>query len=141
MNEITLKAQKLIENAAYTIIASLDQAGYPNVKAMLPPRKHSGLSTFYFTTNTSSQRVSQYRKDPKASIYFCDSLYFKGLMLIGSMEVLEDRQAKELIWRPGDELYYPLGVSDPDYCVLRFTAIKGHYYDNLRSYEVIIESP
>lgn len=49
------------------------------------------------------------------------------------MEVLMDEKSKALIWREGDELYYPLGVSDPDYCVLKFTALDGRYYHQLKS--------
>lgn len=32
-----------------------------------------------------------------------------------------------------DTLYYPKGVTDPDYCMLKFTAIKGRYYSNFHS--------
>jgi len=49
------------------------------------------------------------------------------------MEVLEDSQTKEMIWRDGDTMYYPLGVTDPDYCVLRFTACSGRFYSNFKS--------
>ena len=38
------------------------------------------------------------------------------------MEVLTDAKSKEMIWREGDEQYYPGGVTDPNYCVLKFTA-------------------
>ncbi|MNP80296.1 hypothetical protein D3C76_1783520 [compost metagenome] len=54
-------------------------------------------------------------------------------MLLGSMEVLHDQESKDLIWREGDEIYYPLGPTDPDYCVYRFTAQKGRYYAALGS--------
>jgi general stress protein 26 len=30
-------------------------------------------------------------------------------------------------------MYYPGGVTDPDYCVLKFTAVKGRYYANFKS--------
>ena len=39
------------------------------MKVMLTARKIEG-NCFYFTTNTSSLRVSQYRRNEKASIYF-----------------------------------------------------------------------
>ena len=78
-------------------------------------------------------RVSQYRKDPKACIYFCDRRFFRGVMLTGTMEVLEDAEYKEMIWQEGDTMYYPGGVTDPDYCVLRFTAKEGRYYSNFKS--------
>jgi general stress protein 26 len=54
-------------------------------------------------------------------------------MLRGTMEVLHDSASKEMIWRDGDEIYYAKGVTDPDYCVLRFTARNGRYYSSFRS--------
>lgn len=54
-------------------------------------------------------------------------------MLIGTMEVLEDAAGKELMWQRGDTMYYAKSVTDPDYCVLKFTAVKGRYYSNLHS--------
>ncbi|WP_444643359.1 pyridoxamine 5'-phosphate oxidase family protein [Caproiciproducens sp. R1] len=115
-------------------IASVDEDGFPNIKAMLMPRKIEE-NLFYFTTNTSSLRVSQYQQNKKASIYFFNKGRFRyeGVMLIGTMEVLEDSQTKQDIWRTGDTMFYKKGVTDPDYCVLRFTAIKGRYYCDLKT--------
>ena len=123
----------LIDKQSVAFISSVDNAGFPNTKAMLPPRKREGINVFYFTTNTSSMRVAQYRTNPKACIYFCDKRYFRGVMLKGTMEVLEDSQSKELIWQEGDTMYYPKGVTDPDYCVLKFTTQSGRYYTNFQS--------
>lgn len=123
----------LIDKQKVALISSVDWDGFPNTKAMLPPRRRIGIHTFYFTTNTSSMRVAQYRENPKACIYFCDRRYFRGVMLIGMMEVLEDAESKEMIWQDGDTVYYPGGVTDPDYCVLKFTATKGRYYANFQS--------
>jgi general stress protein 26 len=54
-------------------------------------------------------------------------------MLTGTMEVLQDNEIKKEIWCTGDTMYYKQGVTDPDYCVLKFTAIKGRYYCNLKT--------
>ena len=124
---------EFIDRQGVSFIASVSEDGFPYMKAMLPPRKRVGLREFYFTTNTSSMRVAQYRKTSKASIYFCDSRLFRGVMLVGRMEVLEDLASKEMIWREGDTLYYPEGVTDPDYCVLKFVATRGRYYTDFRS--------
>ncbi len=129
----------LIDKQSTSFISSVSPEGFPNTKAMLPPRLREGIKTFYFTTNTSSMRVSQYRENPKACIYFCDKRFFRGVMLQGTMEVLEDAASKELIWREGDTMYYPKGVTDPDYCVLRFTAFSGRYYSNFKSESFDIE--
>lgn len=62
-----------------------------------------------------------------------DKRFFRGVQLIGTMEVLEDTASKEMIWREGDTMYYPGGVTDPDYCVLKFTAQSGRVYSNFKS--------
>lgn len=123
----------IIDKQSIAYISSVDEEGFPNQKAMLAPRLREGIKHFYFTTNTSSMRVKQYRENPKASIYFCDKRFYRGVMLKGTMEVLEDAESKEMIWQEGDTMYYPLGVTDPDYCVLHFTALTGRYYSNFQS--------
>lgn len=120
-------------------IASVDEQGYPNIKAMLQPRKREGIKVFYFSTNTSSMRVRQYMNDPKACVYFCDSRFFRGAMFRGTMEVLTDAESKEMIWQEGDTVYYSGGVTDPDYCVLKFTTSSGRFYSNFHSEEFTID--
>jgi len=123
----------IIDKVSVSLISSIDEKGFPNTKAMLPPRKREGIKHIYFTANTSSMRVKQYQSNPKACVYFFDSRFFKGVMLKGTMEVLQDSKSKEMIWKKGDEMYYPKGVTDPDYCVLKFTAQNGRYYSNFKS--------
>jgi hypothetical protein len=49
-------------------------------------------------------------------------------MLTGNMQVCTDSETKLAFWKQGDEQYYPLGPTDPDYCMLKFVAVKGNYY-------------
>ena len=127
------KALSIVGRSGKAIIGSIDGEGFPNVKAMLMPRRHDGLRFFYFTTNTSSMRVKQYRENPKAAVYFFNRFSYRGLLLKGTMEVREDQETKDEIWRLGDRIYYPKGVTDPDYCVLKFSAAEGRVYENQSS--------
>ena len=129
------KIEKFIDRQSVSFICSVDNEQCPNVKAMLKPRKRIGLTTFYFSTNTSSMRVKQYQKNPNASIYFYHKGLFKyvGVMLTGTMEVMQYEETKKEIWRTGDTMFYKQGVTDPDYCVLKFTAYRGRYYQDLKT--------
>ena len=140
MKDVRKTIGNLIDRQSTAFIGSVSAEGFPNVKAMLAPRKRIGLKTMYFTSNTSSMRAAQYRNDPKACVYFCDRRFFRGVMLTGTMEVLEGSESREMIWQEGDTMYYPLGVTDPDYCVLRFTAESGRYYSNFKSEDFSIGS-
>jgi len=131
--DYTIAALGLVEKSAKSFIGSVDDEGYPNVKVMLSPREHKGIKEFYFSTNTSSLRTRQYLKNPKACVYFFDGRFFRAVMFKGKMEVLFDQEVKERIWRDGDNLYYKLGVTDPDYCVLHFISESGRFYENFSS--------
>ncbi|MCI8371931.1 MAG: pyridoxamine 5'-phosphate oxidase family protein [Lachnospiraceae bacterium] len=123
-----------IQKQKTAFLSSVDEEGFPNIKAMFTPRKIDG-SCLYFSTNTSSMRTQQFMQNPKACFYVYHRGRFKyeGLMLTGTVEVLQDEEIKKEIWCTGDSIYYKQGVSDPDYCVLKFTAVKGRRYRNLKS--------
>ena len=123
----------MIDKATLTQICYIDDAGFPITKAMLKPRERGGIKEFWFSTNTSSNKVKCFKKNPKASIYFVDKRFFRGVSLVGTVEVLETPEAKQRIWQDGDTMYYKGGVTDPDYCVLKFTATHGRYYSNFKS--------
>ena len=129
------KLEKFIDKQKVSFICSIDDNNYPNMKAMLKPRKRNGLKEFYFSTNTSSLRVNQFVKNSNASIYFYHKglLKYVGIMLVGKMEILTDQKSKNMIWKRGDTMFYKKGVTDPDYCVLKFTAFGGRYYCDLKT--------
>ena len=100
--------------------------------------ENEGLDTLWFSTNSSSKRVAQLRKDPRACVYLVDTEKMQGLMLVGLAEVLDDAESRERLWRDGFEMYYPLGVTDPDYSVIRFTAESGNYYHGLCNTDFVL---
>jgi general stress protein 26 len=129
----------LIDKQSVCFISSVDEDGYPNTKAMLPPVKREGIKVFYWHTNSPSMRIKQYRNNPKASVYFCDKRFFRGVMLKGTMDVLDDEKIKKEIWRDEFETYYKGGADGDDFIILRFTAKSGRYYCNFNSENFAID--
>ncbi len=129
---------KMIDKAGTSFLSYVDEEGYPVTKAMLRPRERIGIKEIWFSTNTSSNKVRCFKRNPRASVYFIDRRFFRGASLIGTVEILETPEAKERIWKDGDTMYYKEGVTDPDYCVIKFTAVKGRYYSSFHSEDFII---
>lgn len=129
---------RMADQAKTVFLSYIDSQGFPATRAMLPPREREGIRVFWFSTNTSSQKVSAFRENPKGSVYFVDRRFFRGVSLCGTVEVLEDQKSKERLWQMGDRMYYSRGVTDPDYCVLKFTAERGRYYSNFKSEDFLI---
>lgn len=120
---------QFISEQKTAFIASVNEQGYPVIRAMLAPRKIDG-DCVYFSTNTSSNKIRQYAANDKACIYFYKRGQFRyqGVSIIGEMEICTDQPTKDMIWRFGDKMFYKEGVTDPDYCVLKFKCKSAEYY-------------
>ena len=128
--EIKKEIRALRKNQKVAYVGSINGEGFPQIKAMLVA-EHDDIKVQYFSTNTSSRRAAQFLKNPKASVYYCDEENFKGALFTGIIEVCTDHETKARIWHEGDEIYYPKGVDDEDYCVYKFTAESVNYYHGL----------
>ena len=128
--EAIREALTLANRSEIAMLGTNGDNGYPNIKAMIK-MENEGLNRIWFSTNTSSKRVGQLVRNSKTCVYFVDFEQWMGLMLVGDVELLQDMESRQRLWRDGNEKYYPLGVTDPDYSVLRFTAKWGNYYHAL----------
>ncbi|MDR0489338.1 MAG: pyridoxamine 5'-phosphate oxidase family protein [Propionibacteriaceae bacterium] len=99
----------------------------PCIKAMLVARRE-GSAIFYFDSNHGSQRVAHWRQNPAACLYFTSGPIYRGVMLTGTMEIIDDMETKKIHWTPMMKNIYRGGITDPDYCILKFTATSGRYY-------------
>jgi general stress protein 26 len=136
--EAMAEGLQLVERSQICLLGTNGEDGFPNIKAMMNA-KHEGMSKIWFSTNTHSKRVLQLRRDNRACVYYVDEKDFKGLMLTGSIQILQDPKSRRMLWSDGDERYYPLGVEDPDYSVLCFAARRGNYYHKLKNITFEIE--
>lgn len=67
-------------------IASVNEQGYPVIRALSAPRRIDG-NEIYFSTNTSSNKVKQYLANNKACVYFCKrgKVKYQGVAMTGEM--------------------------------------------------------
>jgi len=124
-------ALKLYNKVKIAFIGSNSSDGYPEIKAILIADRKPGMKEVIIKTNTSSKHVAQLREDSRGCLYFLSLIDFKGVMLKGKYEVVEDAEMKRKYWNKGDEKYYSKG--DSDYCLLVFTPEVGRYYHRFDS--------
>lgn len=131
-SEIIEKSLALVNRSFTGVLGTVDENGIPQQKAMIKTAV-DGINEFWFCSNTSSKKVAQIRKNADASLYFCDEKTFEGLMLTGKAEVSFDETKRKEFWIDGMKIYYPLGYTDPDFALIKFTATKGNYYHDLKN--------
>ena len=116
-----------------SIISSVGEDGYPATRALIQPVLIEE-NVIWFATYTSSRKVRHYRANPKACVYFYEKdRNFQGAEIKGTMEVCTDRATKERFWKPFFTRFYRKGVTDPDYCILKFTGFESQWFASQRT--------
>lgn len=149
MEEVKRSGLKLMEESKAAYLTTIDPDGFPITRAIFNLRNKEQFPEFselfqnqqnkftiFISTNTSSNKVAHLNKNPKMCVYFCDTEDFKGFMLGGSVEVVEDDKLKKKIWLDWWTRYYPEGVEDPDYTLLRLKPINARYYHKLNQEKI-----
>ena len=142
--EVKHECLKLMQESKAAYLTTIDQNGAPITRAMLNLRNKEQFPEFssffnkqenkfliYISTNTSSSKVAHIKKNPNINVYFCDPDDFKGVMLGGKAEVVENKRFRHEIWLDWWTKYYPEGVDDPDYTLLRLDPKNLRYYYRL----------
>jgi len=104
-----------------------ESEGKPYIKAVIITNRE-GNDTFYFDSNHDSLRAEHWKRNPNACLYFYGTPIYRGVMLSGTMEIIDDLEIKKQQWKRSKQSIYKAGVTDPDYCIMKFTATKGRYY-------------
>lgn len=141
----------LIESATAAYLTSIDEKGFPQTRSMFNLRNkqqfpklveifsdHTDDFMIYFTTNTSSTKITQMKSNPSVCAFFCNPTEFHSLALTGTIEIIDDAKVREALWHDGWERYYPKGPNDPDHTVLRLYPFKarGWYKSQTYSFKI-----
>lgn len=134
--ETKITREKIIEfikKQQTSIISSIDEDGYPWTRALVKPR-HIEENNIYFATYTSSNKVKHYQNNSKASIYFYEKgNNYQGVMIKGTMEVLTDQETKDKFWMPFYKKFYKNGITDSEYCILKFTCEEAEWFSHFKT--------
>lgn len=124
---------EFISRQRTSLISSVDEEGYPATRALIQPVLVEG-NDIYFATYTSSRKVRHYRSNPKACVYFFEKERdFAGVEIKGTMEICNDQPIKARFWKPFFTRFYKKGVTDPDYCILKFTGFEAQWFSRQKT--------
>lgn len=54
-------------------------------------------------------------------------------MIKGTMEVLNDQETKDKFWMPFYKRFYKNGVTDKEYCILKFKCEEAQWFSHFRT--------
>jgi general stress protein 26 len=123
----------LMKKTPVLYLATVDHDGLPQVRAMENlrcvekfPHPAKVISeneldplTTYISTNTNSKKIKQKLVGAKVALYYCLPGEYKGVMIRGEAELYNDLEFKNKLWMDYWTMYYPEGVSDPDFTLIK----------------------
>lgn len=83
----------------------------------------------WFFTRGSSGKVDDIHAHPQVNLSYAKPESGTYVSVVGTAEVLRDRQRIEELWRPSAGMFFPQGKDDPDLRLLRVRVESAEYWD------------
>lgn len=106
-------------------LAAVDEEGYPHIFGM-DLMKCSDLTTMYFTTGKTTNKIKYYQNSNKAAV--ACSMGGECISFIGTVEIITDDERKYPLWEEAKSGYTIDETTGTIYDVLKFTSISMTYY-------------
>ncbi|MCK5129668.1 MAG: pyridoxamine 5'-phosphate oxidase family protein [Clostridiales bacterium] len=116
---IIKKANDIVNSSTAAYVAVILKEGFPHC-ATRSSQKPDGIFSCYFSTSTSGDMAQSIINNSKTSV--CFNKGADNVSLSGNCEIVSDMSIKKELWNDGLIEYFPKGVKDPEYCVIKFTA-------------------
>jgi general stress protein 26 len=119
--ELISKAEAILKEAETAVIALIDEEGFPRAST-ISSLKTEGIGHVWFSTGLSSGKARCIRINNKAGLCYCNG--GNNVTLMGIIEILTDPEIKKELWSDWFIEHFPGGISDPNYCILKFSTEK-----------------
>jgi general stress protein 26 len=120
-NELISKAVDIMKAAETAVIALIDENGFPRAST-ISCIKTEGINHAWFATGLSTGKARCIRLNNKAGLCYCDGN--NNITLMGTIEILTDADIKKGMWVDWFINHFAGGVTDLEYCILKFSTKK-----------------
>ena len=144
MDEKELKKAclKLMETEDAVYLSTISEDGFPHTRMMGNLRNeqqckvakelfagHDEDFMIYMLTGSSSPKMKQIRANPKVSVYYGNFKELHTILLVGTIEEIDDLDLKQKIWQDEWKIHWPGGAEDPEFVLLKLLpdSAKGWY--------------
>ncbi len=83
----------------------------------------------WFATGLSTNKIKDINKNPSVSVFIDDPHDQTNASISGKAEILTEPRLLKKFWQDTFGFFFPGGLTDPDYCLLKITPTKVAYLD------------
>jgi len=135
-SNIFAKVNQIIKTCDAAYLGVIDENGCPHVSTV-STIKPENIFTAYFATGTGANKTKRLLQDKRASV--CYRAGGNNITLVGEAEILTDQETKSHCWLDWFINHFPGGETDPNYCIVKFTAKRASLWIDSESADFTIE--
>ena len=128
--ELLKAAREIITNSETCALITIDKNGRPSARTMETLTPESDF-TLWFGTNPESRKVTQIKNDPRVSVYYLDKDQSGYVVISGTAEIINAKQAKETYWKEEWNAFYP--NKKEGYILIKVTPESAEIVSNSRA--------
>jgi len=133
---IFAKANQIIKTCDAAYLGVIDGNGFPHVSTV-STIKPENVFEAYFATGMGANKTKRLLHDRRASVCYREGS--NNITLVGEAEILTDQETKSQCWLDWFINHFPGGETDPDYCIIKFTAKRASLWIDGESAEFTID--
>lgn len=125
---------KIKENNLYDVVKDFDEAMLVTHSARGIHARPMAIAQLdesmvaYLLTDMNSIKIEEIRANPHALLTFQSARKFATVS--GELTINDDRTLIETLWKEIWKVWFPIGKSDPNIALLKFTPSEGEFWDN-----------
>lgn len=116
------QASYVLDKCGYVTLATISEDGFPRPVAV-DVLRHNGIKEIWMTTFLSSEKARHLKANNKAGISFVHEA--DSVSLIGQADIITDKEVLKEFYQDFFAYYFPDGVNDKNYCLIRFITDKA----------------
>jgi general stress protein 26 len=129
-------ANQIIKSCDAAYLGVLDESGSPHVSTVSTIKPES-IFEACFAAGLNGNKTKRILADKRASV--CYRSGGDNISLTGEAEILTNQETKSRLWLDWFIDHFPGGETDPDYCIIRFTAKRASLWIDGESAEFFID--
>jgi len=128
MNTELNKLRDLTQDIKMVMLSTLAEDGTIHSRPM-DAQEVDAEGNIWFFTSTSSGKVASIKNHPQINLAYVSTEKGTYVSVVGSAELIQDRQKEKELWAPMLNTWFPDGIDDPDLTLLKVGVETAEYWD------------
>jgi general stress protein 26 len=126
--QMIAKVGELIKDIKMAMLTTESEDGLLHSRPMATQQTDFD-GTLWFFTGLSSGKVNELDWNPEVNLSYAQASDSRYVSISGNGEIVRDRPKMEELWNDIYKAWFPLGLDDPDLCLLKVEMSSAEYWE------------